>query len=45
MDFIEVKLDDPDKAPGLKPALAAAGGPGTVVTDWTDRNRAYFGAL
>ena len=45
VDFIEVKLDDPDKAPRLKSALAAAGGPGTVVTDWTERNRAYFGAL
>ena len=45
VDFIEVKLADPDKAPSLKAALAAAGGPGTVVTDWTERNRAYFGAL
>ena len=45
VDFIEVKLDDPDKAPALKGALAAAAGPGAVVTDWTERNRAYFGAL
>jgi len=45
VDFIEIKLDDPDKAPGLKAALAAAAGPGSVVTDWTERNRAYFGAL
>jgi lipoprotein-releasing system permease protein len=45
VDFIEVKLSDPDKAPGLKAALAAAAGPGSVVTDWTERNRAYFGAL
>ncbi len=45
IDFIEVKLSDPDKAPGLKSALAAAAGPGSVVTDWTERNRAYFGAL
>jgi lipoprotein-releasing system permease protein len=45
VDFIEVKLDDPDKAPGLKAALANAAGPGSVVTDWTERNRAYFGAL
>ncbi len=45
VDFIEVKLDDPDKAPGLKRALAAAAGPGAMVTDWTERNRAYFGAL
>jgi lipoprotein-releasing system permease protein len=45
VDFIEVKLDDPDKAPRLKHALAAAAGPGSVVSDWTERNRAYFGAL
>jgi lipoprotein-releasing system permease protein len=45
VDFIEVKLDDPDRAPGMKAALAAAAGPGAIVTDWTERNRAYFGAL
>jgi lipoprotein-releasing system permease protein len=45
VDFIEVRLVDPDKAPAMKPALAAAAGPGAVVTDWTERNSAYFGAL
>jgi lipoprotein-releasing system permease protein len=45
VDFIEVRFADPDKAPGMKGALAAAAGPGAVVTDWTERNRAYFGAL
>jgi lipoprotein-releasing system permease protein len=45
VDFIEIKMSDPDKAPGAKRALAAAAGPGAVVTDWTERNRAYFGAL
>ncbi len=45
VDFIEVKLDDPDKAPALKGALATAAGPGSVVSDWTEKNRAYFGAL
>ncbi|HEY5107765.1 MAG TPA: lipoprotein-releasing ABC transporter permease subunit [Caulobacteraceae bacterium] len=45
VDFIEIKLADPDRAPALKPALAAAAGPGAVVTDWTEKNRAYFGAL
>ena len=45
IDYIEVKLDNPDLAPSMKPALAAAAGPGAVVTDWTDKNRAYFGAL
>ncbi|MHB8528275.1 MAG: lipoprotein-releasing ABC transporter permease subunit [Caulobacteraceae bacterium] len=45
VDFIEVRLADPDKAPGLKSALAAAAGAGAVVSDWTEKNRAYFGAL
>ena len=45
VDFIEVKFDDPDKAPLRKGALATAAGPGAVVTDWTQKNRAYFGAL
>lgn len=45
VDFIEVKLSDPDKAPALKGALAAAAGPGAVATDWTEKNSAYFNAL
>ncbi len=45
VDFIEVKFDDPDKAPRMKAALAAAAGRGSVVTDWTEKNQAYFGAL
>ena len=45
VDFIEVKLDDPDKAPKMRGALAAAAGPGSEVTDWTEKNQAYFGAL
>ncbi|MGI9170285.1 MAG: lipoprotein-releasing ABC transporter permease subunit, partial [Caulobacteraceae bacterium] len=45
VDFIEIKLADPDKAPALKAALAAAAGPGAVVTDWTQKNQASFGAL
>ncbi|HEY2179181.1 MAG TPA: lipoprotein-releasing ABC transporter permease subunit [Caulobacteraceae bacterium] len=45
VDFIEVILTDPDKAPALKDALATAAGPGAVVTDWTEKNHAYFTAL
>jgi lipoprotein-releasing system permease protein len=45
VDFIEVRLKDPDKAPAMKETLAAAAGPGAVVSDWTERNSAYFGAL
>jgi lipoprotein-releasing system permease protein len=29
----------------MKPALAAAAGPAAVVSDWTEKNQAYFGAL
>jgi len=45
VDFIEVKLDDPDKASRMRGALAKAAGPGSEVTDWTEKNQAYFGAL
>jgi len=45
VDYVEVKFDDPDKAPLAKEALARLAGPGSVVTDWTQRNRSYFGAL
>ncbi|MFZ5669734.1 MAG: lipoprotein-releasing ABC transporter permease subunit [Pseudomonadota bacterium] len=45
VDVIEVMLDDPDAAPALKPALAAAGGPGAMASDWTEKNQSYFDAL
>jgi lipoprotein-releasing system permease protein len=45
VDYIEVKLDNPDLAPAMKPALTDAAGPGAIVTDWTQKNQAYFGAL
>ena len=45
IDYVEIKLADPDKAPSLKRALAAAAGPGALVSDWTEKNQAYFGAL
>lgn len=45
IDYIEVNLADPDVAPRLKDALAKAAGPGAIVTDWTEKNRAYFTAL
>jgi lipoprotein-releasing system permease protein len=44
-DFIEINLDDPDRAPELRNALSVAAGPGALVTDWTQKNRAYFTAL
>ncbi|HEY7851717.1 MAG TPA: ABC transporter permease, partial [Caulobacteraceae bacterium] len=45
VDFIEVILADPDKAPAMKDMLATAAGPGAIVTDWTQKNHAYFTAL
>ena len=45
VDFIEVKFDDPDKAMKMRGVLAQAAGPGSEVTDWTEKNQAYFGAL
>ena len=44
-DFIEVNFDDPDRAPMLRDALTVAAGRGAIVTDWTEKNRAYFTAL
>jgi lipoprotein-releasing system permease protein len=44
-DFIEINLDDPDRAPELRDELTVAAGRGAIVTDWTQKNRAYFTAL
>jgi lipoprotein-releasing system permease protein len=45
VDVIEMKLRDTDEAIRLRPLVARAAGDGAVVTDWTQRNRAYFNAL
>ena len=45
VDYIEVKLADPDKAVGMKGAVAQAAGVSALVSDWTDKNAAYWGAL
>jgi lipoprotein-releasing system permease protein len=45
MDYVMVKLDNPDLAARLKAQLSDAAGPGAVVTDWTQKNQAYFEAL
>jgi lipoprotein-releasing system permease protein len=44
-DAIEVRLENPDDAKGLKPAIEKAAGSLAIVSDWTDRNAAFFGAL
>lgn len=45
VDYIEMKLTDPDAALSLKPQVAQRAGPTSVVTDWTQKNAAYWGAL
>jgi lipoprotein-releasing system permease protein len=45
VDVIEVMLDDPDRVQALKPLIAAAAGPGAVITDWRDKNQSFFNAL
>jgi lipoprotein-releasing system permease protein len=45
VDEIEIKLSNPDDAVKLKPAIARAAGPMAVVTDWTQRDTSFWGAL
>ncbi len=45
VDVLEVKLDDPDAAAGLKPAIRQAAGQGASVSDWTEKNQSFFNAL
>lgn len=45
IDYVEVKLEDPDKAKALKRDVEIASGPGAVIADWQDKNHSYFTAL
>lgn len=45
VDFIEIRVADPDKATNLKPAISRLSGLGALVTDWTEKNAAFWGAL
>jgi lipoprotein-releasing system permease protein len=45
IDAIEVRVTDPDKAPGMKAAVNRAAGPAAMVADWTQRDASYWGAL
>lgn len=44
-DAIEVRVDDPDQAARMKAAIAQAAGPAAIVTDWTQRDSSFWGAL
>ena len=45
VDKIEIKLDDPDKTPRIRPLVVAVAGAEGIVTDWRDNNQAFFNAL
>ncbi len=45
VDAIEVRVGNPDKAIDLKAAVNRAAGPAALVTDWTQRDTSYWGAL
>ncbi|MDP3745991.1 MAG: lipoprotein-releasing ABC transporter permease subunit [Phenylobacterium sp.] len=45
LDYIEIKLEDPDEAVAMKPELARVAGPAALLTDWTEKNASYWGAL
>ncbi len=45
IDLVELKLANPDKLDAIKPDIIRAAGPGAIVTDWRDRNHAFFNAL
>lgn len=44
-DAIEVRVTDPDHAAAMKPAITRAGGPAALVSDWTQRDASFWGAL
>ncbi len=45
IDYVEIKIADPDKAKQIKPVIEQASGPGAFVQDWMDKNASYFNAL
>jgi len=45
VDEIEVKLKNPDQAERMKAVIARAAGPTALVTDWTQRDTSFWGAL
>ncbi len=45
IDYVEIKIADPDRAKQIKPIIEQASGPGAFVQDWMDKNSSYFNAL
>lgn len=44
-DVIEVKVANADKVGDMTAAVRDAAGPGAIVTDWRERQAAFYGAL
>ena len=44
-DVIELKVDEPDKVEQMVGPVTQIAGPGSVVTDWRNRQAAIWGAL
>jgi lipoprotein-releasing system permease protein len=45
VDAIEIKVKNPDQAGAMKPLIARVAGPGALVTDWTQRDTSFWGAI
>jgi lipoprotein-releasing system permease protein len=45
IDYVEIKVTDPDQTKTIKPLVEQASGPGAFVQDWMDKNSSYFNAL
>ena len=45
VDFIEIKVKDPDHMERYLPGIRRAAGPQSVVNDWRDRSRSFWSAL
>ena len=45
VDEIEIKVTNPDHAARMKAALNRAAGPAAIVSDWTQRDASFWGAL
>jgi lipoprotein-releasing system permease protein len=45
VDMIELKVADPDKVGDIRTQVARIVGPGSIVTDWRDKNQSFFNAL
>jgi lipoprotein-releasing system permease protein len=45
VDAIEIKVRNPDQTGPMKAEIARAAGPGALVTDWTQRDTSFWGAI